>query len=44
MLAIKTPERRQWRRLHDFNIDFEQISRIVVVLPSLALNKSMSAW
>ena len=42
-LAIKTPERRQWRRSCVFVVNFEQILHIVLVSLLLILNKSITA-
>ena len=39
----KTPERRQWRHSGFFLVNFEQISRIVLVFLLLILNKEMPA-
>ena len=38
-LTIKKLERRQWRRSGVFNVNYEQISQIVLVFPLLTLNK-----
>ena len=39
-LTIKTAERHQWRRSSSvFIVNFEQISHIVLVFPTLTLNK-----
>ena len=37
-LTIETLERRQWRGSGVFNVNFEQISSIVLVFPMLTLN------
>ena len=37
-LAIKIPERRQWRRSGIFIVNFEHISHLVLVFLLLALN------
>ena len=37
-LAIKTPERRQWRRLGVFIVNFEHISPIVLEFLLLTLS------
>ena len=37
-LTIKTPERRQWRRCGVFIVNFEPISRLVLVFLLLTLN------
>ena len=38
-LAIKTPERRQWRRSGVFIVNFEHISHLILVFPSLTLRR-----
>ena len=38
-LNIKTPERRQWRRSGVFNVNFEQISDLVLVFLLLTLRR-----
>ena len=38
-LAIKTPERRHWRRSGAFIVNYEQISHIVFVFPLTTLNE-----
>ena len=38
-LATKTPERRQCRSFRVFNVNFEQISYIVLAFPLLTLQK-----
>ena len=38
-LAIKTPERRHWRRSGAFIVNYEQISHIVLVFPLTTLNE-----
>ena len=38
-LKMKTPEQRYWRCSGVFIVNFEQISHIVLLFPSLALNK-----
>ena len=38
-LTIKTSERRQWHSFHAFIINYEQISRNLLVFPLLNLNK-----
>ena len=42
-LTIKKRERRQWRRSGVFNVNYEQISQIVLVFPLLTLNKKTPA-
>ena len=37
-LTIKTPERRHWSRSGVFIVNYEQISHIVLLFPSLTLN------
>ena len=41
-LSTKTPERPQWRRSGVFIVNFEQISRIVLLFPMLTLIKLMA--
>ena len=38
-LAIKTPERRQWRRLGIFIVNFEHISHLVLLFLLLTLSR-----
>ena len=38
-LAIKTPERRHWRRSGVFIVNFEHISQLVLVFLLLTLNR-----
>ena len=42
-LAIKTPERRHWRRSGVFIVNFEHISHLFLLFLLLTLNKSMLA-
>ena len=37
-LTIKTPQQRHWRRSGVFNVNFEHISHLVLVLLLLTLN------
>ena len=43
-LAIRTPERRHWRRSGVFIVNFEYILHLFLVLQLLTLNKLMLAW
>ena len=38
-LTIKTPQRRQWRHSGVFIVNFEHISHLVLVFPSLTLSR-----
>ena len=42
-LTVSTPERRQWYRSGVFIINFQQISHIHLVFPSVTLSKKMLA-
>ena len=41
--TLKTPELRHWRRFGVFIVNFEQISRVVLMFPYVDLEKEIPA-